>query len=53
MLFRLKIFFLKTLINFIAYLLTDGVRYFEHNPTYVLSFYCNELDRQQLNQVCW
>jgi len=55
MLFRLIIFLMKTLFNKFHYLFINRwceSRYFELNPTYVLSFYHSELDRQQLNQVC-
>jgi hypothetical protein len=51
MLFR----FMETLFNKFHCLFINRwceSRYFEHNPTHVLSFYRSELDRQQPNQVC-
>ena len=49
MLFRLRIFFLETLFNKFHCLFINRwseSRYSEINPTHLLSFYRNELDRQ-------
>jgi hypothetical protein len=56
MMFRLIIFFMKTLFNKFYYLFINRwceSRYFENNPTHILSFYHNELDNQHSNKVYW
>jgi len=56
MLSRLIIFFIETISNKFHCLFINiwcESRYFENNPTYILSFYCREIDRKQSNQVCY